>query len=335
MRHAVDDRSQRGQFILTGSATPDESATRHSGAGRIRSLAMRTMSLAESASVSGMAAEPISLGALMSGTAEPCQGTETTVSDYAAWMVRGGWPGWLDLAPEDASEAVASYIAEMSEHDYPDIGGARRDPRRFRAFLAAYAGLIAQPASLAAIGRRMGETSAATPSPALVPQLQDFASRLFLIEDQPAWSPRLRSRQALIQTPKRHLADPSLALALLGASTERLLADPETLGIVFESQVVHDLRVAAQAIRARGVFHLRDAKGRDEIGVVIEAADGAWLGIEVKLSHHAVDEAAANLLRVAAKVSSPPAALAVIIPTGPVVRRRDGVWVLPLASLRP
>ena len=330
VRHAVDDRRQRGQFILTGSATPVDDATHHSGAGRIRSVTMRTMTLPER----GLQAGHVSLTALLRDEAEPGPGTDASVADYASWMVSGGWPGWLDLEPGDAQDAVRSYVQEMSEHDYPEVGGARRDPHRFHAFLAAYAGLIAQPASLAAVARRM-ETGAGAPSPALVPRLHDFAGRLFLVEDQPAWSPRLRSRTSLVQAPKRHLADPSLALALLGAGTDRVLADPETLGVVFESQVVHDLRVAAQAARTRGVFHLRDSKGRDEIDAVVEASDGAWLGVEVKLSHRAVDAAAANLLRVAAKVERPPAALAVIIPTGPVIRRPDGVWVLPLVALHP
>ena len=331
VRHAVDDRGARGQFILTGSATPEEDARRHSGAGRMRNLTMRTMTLSEC----GAPAAPASLGALLDGALEPSSGTAATVADYVSWMVRGGWPGWLDLEADDAAEAVASYVDEMSEHDYPLVGGPRRDPRRFRAFLAAYAGLVAQPASLAAVRRRMGEITGRRPADSLVSELHDFAARLFLVEDQPAWAARLRSRTPLIQTPKRHLADPSLALALLGAGASRLLNDPQTLGIVLESQAVHDLRVAAQAARMRGVFHLRDTKGRDEIDAVVEAPDGRWAGFEVKLSHRAVDDAAAALLRIAAKVERPAAALAVIIPTGPVLQRPDGVWVIPLACLRP
>lgn len=331
VRHEIDNRRSRGQFILTGSATPPDDARRHPGAGRITTVTMRTMSLGER----GVPSTEASLSALFAGTQEPGTGTQASVADYTGWMVAGGWPGWLDLDPEDAADNVRSYLWEMSEHDYPDIAGLRRDPRRFTSFLTAYAGLIGQPASFAAIGRRIGEISGTEPSASLVPLLHDFASRLFLVEDQPAWATRLRSKTTLIQTPKRHLADPSMALALLGAGTDRVLSDPETLGIVFESQAVHDLRIAADAIRARGVFHLRDMKGRDEIDAVVEAADGAWIGCEVKLSHRQIDHAAENLLRVAAKVEREPAALIVIIPTGPVVQRPDGVWVLPLAALRP
>ncbi|AKK09416.1 DUF4143 domain-containing protein [Corynebacterium testudinoris] len=205
----------------------------------------------------------------------------------------------------------------------------------YMAFLTAYAGLIDQPATDAAIRRRMSSLSGAAPAPETVNSLHDSASRLFLIEDQPAWAAKLRSKTSLIQTPKRHLADPSMAAALLGAGPTRLLSDLETLGILFESQVVHDLRVIAQANRARGVFHLRDQKGRDELDAVIELADGAWIGLEAKLSHRQADTAAANLLRVAEKVERPPAALVVVVPTVPVARRPDGVWLIPLACLRP
>ena len=124
VRHAVDDRGARGQFILTGSATPEEDARRHSGAGRMRNLTMRTMTLSEC----GAPAAPASLGALLDGALEPSSGTAATVADYVSWMVRGGWPGWLDLEADDAAEAVASYVDEMSEHDYPMVGGPRRDP---------------------------------------------------------------------------------------------------------------------------------------------------------------------------------------------------------------
>ncbi len=129
--------------------------------------------------------------------------------------------------------------------------------------------------------------------------------------------------------------DPSLAAALLGAGSDRLLVERETLGFLFESQVVHDLRVFAQAMGARVVFHYRDAKGRDEIDAVVEAQDGAWLAIEVKLGEGAVDAAARNLRRVTAKIERPPLECVVMTPTGAAHRRDDGVLVVPLTVLGP
>lgn len=331
VRHEIDDRRRKGQFILTGSSTPEENSLRHSGAGRIRRLTMRTMSLYER----GLNQGNLSLASLFEGTAEVRGEVDASVTDYISWMASGGWPGFLGLDTQDAADEVAAYIEQIEEHDYPIVGGMRRDPRRFGAFLRAYAGLIAQPATFAAVRRRIGEISQGEPSEQFVPLLHDFACRLFLVEDQPAWSPRLRSKAGLVQTPKRHLADVSLAMSLLGGAPERFEADPETLGILFESLVVHELRVYAQSIRARGVFHLRDGKGRLEIDAIIESRSGDWIGVEAKLSHLSVDEAAANLLRVASHIERSPSALVVVIPSGPVVRRRDGVWVVPLAALQP
>ncbi|MFP7665630.1 MAG: ATP-binding protein [Corynebacterium pyruviciproducens] len=273
----------------------------------------------------------------MTGLKKPTQGSKLTVADYASHLVAGGFPELFSLDPADAQEAMESYLLEMSEHDYPDLVGPRRDPRLFRNFLLGYAGLIAQPATAAAIRRRMGELSGAhtPPSPETVNVLHDFATRLFLVEDQPAWSPSVRSKTTLVQMPKRHLADPGLAAALLAVSPDYLLRDLEMLGIFFESLVVHDLRVYAQALRSRGVFHLRDTKAREEIDAVVELHDGRWLGFEVKLSHHAIDGAAAHLKAAAAKVVPEAAALLVIVPTGPAFRRANGVWVVPLAALVP
>lgn len=330
IRHEVDDRQAKGQFILTGSASPDEDSARHSGAGRIIGIEMRTLTVREQMPT----ADVVSLRTLFAG-GELGGETDLLVPDYVDLMVRGGWPGLLGLDTADAQEMNSSYIDEMVEHDFPEVGGRRRDPRLFRAFLAAYAGLVAQPSQLAAVRKRMGEVIDRAPAPDTIAQLHDFAARLYLVEDQPAWSPKLRSRKPLIQSAKRHLCDVSLACSLLGANSGRVLADVETLGFLFESLVVHDIRVYAQAIGARGVFHYRDSKGRDEIDVIVEDADGGWIGCEVKTSHQHIDSAAHNLLRVSADIERAPAALVVVIPTGPAYRRPDGVFVIPHALLGP
>ena len=331
VRRAVDARRQPGQFILTGSAKLDEDPLRHSGAGRFRQVQMRTMSFAETGHSTGS----VSLDSLFDDEPVPVAESEISLADVVARIVVGGWPGWFDRGEGTARALVQSYAEDVSEYDFPFVGGRRRDPRRFMAFLRATAGLSAQPATFAAITRRMQEQADAPVGSAAVPELHDFASRLYLVEDQPAWSPGLRSRHALLQTPTRHLVDPSLAAALMGAGSERLLVEPETLGYLFESQVVHDLRVYAQAGAARGVFHYRDSKGRDEMDAVVEKDDGRWLAVEVKVGQGSVEAAAQNLLRVTAKVKRPPSATVVIVPVGVAHRRSDGVIVVPLTVLGP
>ncbi|QPZ38596.1 ATP-binding protein [Paramicrobacterium chengjingii] len=329
VRHEVDDRRRVAQFILSGSATPDDDATRHSGAGRFRQLTMRTLALTETGESSGA----VSLGALLAGDTIPNAESPSDFETVVTRIVTGGWPGWHDSSETDALARGSSYAADIAQHDFPQVAGTRRDPRRFMAYMRAIAGLSAQPAGYTTITRRMQEESSLSASLGTVPILHDLAERMFLVEDQPAWAPRLRSRSALLQMPKRHLADPSLAAALLGAGTKRLLLEPETLGFLFESQVVHDLRVYAQALGARGVFHYRDSKGRDEIDIVIEDDDGSWVAIEVKLGIKAVDSAASNLLRVTSKIARQPAAVVIVVPSGVAHRRIDGVFVVPLTTL--
>ena len=162
-------------------------------------------------------------------------------------------------------------------------------------------------------------------------------SRVFVVEDLSAWSPALRSRTLLRGAPTRHFVDPSLAVAALGADPDRLLRDVETLGLLFESLAVRDLRVFAQALDAR-VFHYRDATGL-EADAIIERRDGTWAAFEIKLGPSAVDEAARSLLRLADRVDpvrhGRPAALVVLTGWGYGYRRPDGVCVVPIGALGP
>ena len=164
--------------------------------------------------------------------------------------------------------------------------------------------------------------------------------RIFLVEDQPAWPGHLRSRAVLRKAPKRHFVDPSLAAAALQASPEHLTADANTLGLLFESLAVRDLRIYSQRDPA-SVYHYRDSDHL-EVDAIIARDDGTWLAAEIKLSHHsdAVDQAANSLLRLREKVTPQRqqalAGLLVITALGPAYRRPDGVQqVAPITALGP
>lgn len=330
-RHEVDKRQRPGQFILSGSAVPDDDDLRHSGAGRFRQLTMRTMTLFETRHSSGA----VSLRELLAGHQPGTAQSSLEFADIVRRVVVGGWPGWMMLGEAEAREQAVSYLNDISAHDFVQVAGTKRDPRRLIAYLRAFAALTAHPAPLTAVSRRIRDEGSLAIGAGAAPVLHDLAERLYLVEDQEAWAPLLRSRSTAVQTPKRHLADPSLSAALLGAGSDRLLREPETLGFLFESQLVHDLRVYAQAVGAHGVFHYRDTKGRDEIDAVVEGEDGQWLAFEAKLGASSIDRAAENLLRVGQKFANPPKALIVVIPTGVSYRRPDGVLVVPLSVLGP
>ena len=158
-----------------------------------------------------------------------------------------------------------------------------------------------------------------------------------IVENQPAWAPHLRSKSLLREAPKRHFVDPSLAVAALGATPERLLADLEWFGCLFESLVVRDLRVYAQAVDA-SVYHYRDNTGL-EVDAIVQAADGRWAAFEVKLGRGQIDTAVAALQKFAERIdtakSGSPGTLGVIVATGYGYRRDDGIAVIPIGALAP
>lgn len=332
VRRAVDDRGLRGQFILTGSATPNDDASRHSGAGRIGVMRMRTMCLAES----GSSTATVSLARLLAGATQDAKDSGLTVPNLASLIVRGGWPGLIADDDVTASTALRDYLTQISHVDVSAVSGKRRDPAKVEALLRSMArntatevGIATLAADAAGAGESVDRDSAAAYMAAL--------ERLMVVEDQPAWAPALRSRVELRSSPRRHFVDPSLAAAMLRATPARLLDDLESMGLLFESLVIRDLRVLAQPLGGR-VLHYRDNKGL-EVDAVVMCEDGLWGGFEVKLGTGRIDEAAENLLAFARKVDTSicgePAVLAVITGTGPAYRRKDGVHVVPIGALGP
>jgi len=333
VRRAVDESGgQAGSFILTGSAVPADDATRHSGAGRILRLRMRPMSLAESGYSSG----DISLAGLFAG--EPARAAESrlSVQDLANLVSVGGWPGLQTRTVDDALAALRGYLADTARADLPRVDGVQREPERVRRVMHSLARYTATQVSARAIAADVGGSDEPIKHQTVLDYI-DALSRVFVVEDLPAWSPALRSKSRLREGPKRHFVDPSLAVAALGARPERLVREVDTLGLLFESLVVRDLRIYAQAMDA-DVFHYHDNTGL-EADAIVQGRDGRWGAFEVKLGLSAIDDAAAALLRVGARVDvdrhGAPAVLAVITGWGYGYRRPDGVSVIPIGALTP
>ncbi len=333
VRRECDDRAQPGQFILTGSANPADDLTRHTGTGRVGRVLMRTMSLYEL----GVSTGAISLRELFEDEAKSSlPNAEVRLIDVVGHLATGGWPGSLTLDDEQARLAVGDYINEIVRVDVSRASGVRHNPVAVRRLLRSLARNVATEAAEAKLAADMdGEM----PGRNTVGAYLDALRRIFVVEDQPAWSVRLRSRASLRKQAKRHFVDPSLAVSLLRASPERLLADAQTLGLLFESMVVRDLRVFG-APEGSEVFHYRDDTGL-EIDAIVERDDGAWIAVEVKLSPSAevVDRAATSLLRLRDKIAShrlgDMAGLVVMTTVGAAYRRSDGVQVVPITLLGP
>ena len=325
VRRAVDDRARPGQFILTGSAVPADDVTRHTGAGRLTRLRLRPMSLFETGRSSGA----VSLRALLAGGAPRSAEADLSVKELAEQVCTGGWPGNLQRSVNQALQANRAYLDEIRRVDVSRVDGTQRDPAKVGDFLRSFARNVATYAAASTMAADLNNHTADAYLTAL--------ERLMIIEDQPAWTPRLRSRSRLRGAAKRHFVDPSLAVAALRADPDRLLRELAWFGFLFESLVIRDLRVYAGSSDAE-VLQYRDNTGL-EVDAVVQAADGAWAALEIKLGAGMIDAAAAALRRFAGRVdaarSGAPAALAVIVPGGYGYVRDDGVGVIPLAALGP
>ncbi len=332
IRRTIDDRGIPGQFILTGSAVPSDDITRHTGAGRLTRLRMRPMSLAET----GHSTREISLSALLRGEPLRSPNAELTVSRIAELIAVGGWPGHLHRDREQSIRAVRDYLEEIRRVDIGRVDDTKRDPERVGRLLRSLARNVATSTPNTTLAADAGGSDGALDNDTVAEYLSAL-ERLMIVEDQPAWSTHLRSKSILRQSPKRHFVDPSLAVAALRASPERLLADLNLFGFLFESLVIRDLRVYAQADDA-SVYHYRDNTGL-EVDAVVQGADGRWAAFEIKLGVGNVDHGAASLLKFVNRVDTAkagrPATLAVITSTGYGYIREDGIGVIPIGALGP
>jgi len=332
VRGDVDDHPEEtGRYILTGSAVPQDDETRHTGALRITRLRMRPMSLAES----GHSSKTVSLAALFAGAEVAAADPGLDIRDIAERLVIGGWPALVRRAPADAIVATQGYLDETRRVDLDRLDGPRHDPDNVARVLRSLARHTATEASASTIAADVAGADGRAVNYHTVIDYVKALTRLFIIEDLPAWSPALRSRGVLRSSVTRHFVDPSLAAAALAAGPNRLLADPETLGLLFESLVIRDLRIYAQASGA-SVYRYRENTGA-EADAILQMRSGQWAAIEVKLGQGDIDRGARSLLRVAANVDpgrhGEPTFLAVVTGWGYAYRRPDGVFVVPVGSL--
>jgi len=332
VRRAVDACGEPGQFLLTGSAVPADDAARHTGAGRFSFLRLRPMTLLEIGAGQG----GVSLAALLAGEPTSCADPGLAVADLAELVCRGGWPAQLGRPLAATSRAARDYLEQVRQVDVQRVDGRRRDPQRLGTLLRSLARNVATEVSLTTLAADAGGADGPLDPRTVADHLQAL-ERLMVLENQPAWRPHLRSKAALRQAPRRHFCDPSLAVAALGGSPDRLLKDLEWLGLLFESLVIRDLRVLAQALDGE-VFHYRDNYGV-EVDAIVQLRNGRWGAIEIKLGQGQVEAAASSLLRFRSQLdigrTGEPAFLAVVCGSGYGYRRADGISVVPAGSLGP
>jgi len=340
VRRAVDAGAVPGSFLLTGSASPRDAGT-HSGGGRIVSLRMRPLSLAERF----QGAATVSLAALLDGRRPAVTGgAEASLEDYVEEILRSGFPGLRGLSGRPLRAQLDGYLARIVDRDFPELGHPVRNPSALRRWMTAYAAATATSTSFEKIRDASTGGHDAKPSRSTVQPYRDVLERLFVLDPVPGWKPTRNHIAELALPPKHHLADPALAARLLGATADTLLAgavpgpptvrDGTLLGALFESLVTLSVRVYAQAAEAR-VGHLRTHRGGHEIDLVVERPDGRVVAIEVKLTATPEDADVRQLAWLRERIGED-LLDAVIVTTGrEAYRRADGIAVVPAVLLGP
>lgn len=333
VRREVDRRQQFGQFLLTGSAIPQDDITRHSGAGRFARVRMRPLSLYETMRPSSY----VSMKRLLQGDAHVAGRATLDLRSLVDVMVRGGWPALL-AGTTDGVQWVRDYIDETTRVDLTTIGtsGRSRDPEKIARVLRS---LARSPSSEIRVRRVMQDSFGVESGLArnTIENYLDALRRIMLLEDVPAWQPHLRSSTELRTSPKSYFVDPSIGPAILRLTTDHLLGDLNYVGQLFENLVMRDVLVYAQANDAKVSFY-RDSTGL-EIDAIIEGQDAAWIAVEIKLGSTSADAAAASMQRFVKRVDTgrmgPPASLIVITGGGYAITRSDGVHIVPIELLGP
>lgn len=334
VRFAVDQNSKSGSFIMTGSSTPSRGGFIHSGAGRIARLRMETMSLFESGDSTGL----VSLKQLFSEGLTSVKSKKTSLEDLISLCVRGGWPSSIGKDINIAKQIPKQYLNSIIEFDMLSIGGEGRDVEKFRRLIRSLARNESTVVSNRTLQTDIFEAEGESINTDTIAVYLNILDRLFVIENQPAFNPNMRSSIRVGKSAKRHFTDPSLAVAALGATQEMLFNDLHTFGFLFEALCERDLRVYSQALNGK-LFHYRDDKGR-EIDAIIELEDGRWGAFEIKLGTFQIDEAASNLIKLKHEIelnpkAKPPEILCVICGLSDYAYKRDdGVFVVPITALR-
>lgn len=330
VRFEVDKRNP-GQFILTGSAVPSDNVTAHTGTGRISRLLLRTMSLFESLESNGS----VSLRALFNGDQAIEAASELSIEQIAFIICRGGWPASVNHEKSAALNMAVDYVEAVINYDVSRVDGVEKNPERVRLLLRSLARNITTSANYQTIKDDIEATEMSLSDKTIASYINALR-RIYLVEDLPAWSPSLRSKTAIRNSPKRHFVDPSIATAILRTNPDGVLTDFQYFGFLFESLCTRDIRIYAQSNDGE-VFHYRDKSGL-ESDLIIRLNDGRWAAIEVKLGTKQIEDAAKNLLALKDKIDQEQmgqASFLMIITGGEYAyKRKDGVLVVPLGCLR-
>lgn len=333
VRCKVDEKNTKGMFILTGSTSINKSSYIHSGTGRIARLKMRPMSLYESLISDGK----ISLKEICYKKSKNVLTGEVSLDKLLDLILIGGWPANIGLSEAEGRLVAKEYINSVLKSDIFKVDNIKRDSHKLELLLRSLARNESTTVTNSKLVKDIKDIDSEDINIDSITSYLNLINDLYLVENLPPFSNKIRSSLRVKQSEKRHFVDPSLVCALLNVTKEKLLSDFEFLGFVFESLVLRDLLTYVDGFNAK-LYHYQDYNN-DEMDAVIELEDGEWCGVEIKLGAHQIDKAAQNLVKINNKIINKggKSAQALIVVCGlsnAAYLREDGVYVVPITSLK-
>ena len=334
-RYEVDTRGKEGQFILTGSAVPVESEEiTHSGTGRFTWLLMRPMSLYESGDSTG----EVSLQNLFERP-DRIAGTNDFDIDRLAFLIcRGGWPYAVGMKEKPSLLQAEDYYEAVIKSDINRADGVSKNPERVKRLMRSFARNQGTQISNTMLRDDIISNDTESLNEDTIASYINALKNIFVVEDMAAWNPNLRSKTSIRTSETRYYVDPSIAVAALGIGPKDLTNDLNTMGLLFETLCVRDLRVYAESIGGT-VLHYRDKSGL-ECDTVIHLKNGRYGLAEIKLGgQKLIEEGVKNLQSLSNKIDTSkmpaPSFLMIIIGIGEFAyRREDGIFIVPIGCLK-
>ena len=335
IRFEVDHRDDLGQFVLTGSAVPpDTKEITHSGTGRFSWLMMRPMSLYESGESTG----EVSLSRLFEGKGEVDGESKLDLERIAFLICRGGWPRSIDMRDKIALNQAIDYYDAVVHSDINRADGVEKNPERVKRLMRSLARNQGQQIANTAIAADIAVNDESTINQETVASYISALKKIFVVEDMPAWNPNLRSKSAIRTSDTRYFVDASIAAAALGIGPNDLINDLNTMGFLFETMCVRDLRVYAEALGG-SVYHFRNKAGL-ECDAVVHLRNGSYGLIEIKLGgEKLIREGVETLTSLTesidtSKMKEPAFRMILTAADQYAYRREDGICVVPVGCLK-
>lgn len=336
VRRKCDESTLKGKYILTCSTQLNDEKQKeifHSGAGRIGKINMYTMSLFESKNSTGEA----SLTDLFNGTQQNKTCDTPSISTLAEYIIRGGWPGNINVKKENAGVIPASYIESILDKDMND--DKKRDKNKMIMLLKSLArneSTIVNNQTIIKDIEMYENKEELIESRITIADYLDVLERLHITINTPPYTLNYRSKERIGKASKRHLVDPSLSCAVLSLTPDKLINDLKTFGFLFEALVERDLRIYIESLGGN-IYHFRDNVTGLEVDSILEWSNGEYAAIEIKLGIDKLEEAKETLQRFENNMLKKPKFKCVIVGNADFVARdsETGIYILPITALKP